>query len=164
MIGCSADKAAPSAYEQLFAASKAAGVEVLREQVFMIYRGAETFVTAPIASWAQIPATELRKGINVAFAYVSTKEPKVPPGYYTIKALANDIRLGTVAAKAQLIDRQGKVVVEIPARVEIHSLTVPSGARTIFVTTGAGPDARPHLWLRCSNGQCFLFGVFKLTA
>jgi hypothetical protein len=164
IAGCSTYHAASSPAAQLIAASKAAGIEVLPDQVFTVSRGNETFVTAPIASWLRTPAAELRNGVNIAFAYVAATEPKVPPGYYTIRAFADDIRVGTVPGRAQLIDRNGKVAAEIPGQVEIHSLTVPPNARTIFVTTGgASPEGRIRLWVRCDNGQCFLFGVFRVV-
>jgi hypothetical protein len=150
------------AVAQLIAASKVAGIEVIEDEVLSVSRGQETFITAPIASWVHTPATELRNGINIAFVYVSAKEPHVPAGYYTIRAFADDIRVGKVAGRAQLIDRNGKVAAEIPAQVEIHSLTVPPNARTVFVTTGDGPDGQLRLWHRCDNGQCYLFGVFSI--
>lgn len=153
---------AQDAVAQLISASKAAGIEVIEDEVLSVSRGQETFLTAPIASWVRTPATELRTGVNIAFVYVSAKAPNVPPGYYTVRAFADDVRVGKVAGRAQLIDRNGKVAAEIPGQVEIHSLTVPPSARTVFVTTGDGPDGQLRIWHRCDNGQCFLFGVFSI--
>lgn len=156
-------KRASTTTEELIAASKAAGIEVRADEVFTLSRGAESMVAAPTTAWAKIPATELRNGITFAFAHFSTTEPKVPPGYYTLKSFADDIRVGTVAGRVQLIDRAGKVAAEIPTEVEIHSLTVPAESRTSFITTTApspqGPN-RSGAWFRCSNGQCIPIHIF----
>jgi len=159
-------KRAPTPTEELIAASKAAGIEIRADEVFAISRGTESLVTAPTTAWAQIPATELPKGVTFAFAHFSTIEPKVAPGYYALKAFADDIRVGTVAARVQLLDRAGKVAAEIPAEMEIHSLTVPADSRSSFVTTstGAAADVQPGnstaVWYRCSNGQCIRGRIF----
>lgn len=162
--GCNRRCPVPS--EDLIAASKAAGIEIRADEVFSISRGTESLVTAPTTAWAQIPATELPKGITFAFAHFSTTEPKVPPGYYALKAFADDIRVGTVEARIQLIDRAGKVAAELPAEMEIHSLTVPPDSRRSFVTTydGAAANVQPGtsigVWYRCSNGQCLRRLIF----
>ena len=156
---------------QLLEASKEAGVQVNAEEVFTLSRGAETVAVAPIAGWEQVPATDLRKGVNVAYAYFSTQEPKVPAGYYTLKAYADVNGVGTVAARVQLVDRGGKVVGEIPAEAEVHSLTVPPTAasqRTFVTTTDdreavatqVAPGIRPRIWIRCPNGVCLRWVVF----
>lgn len=149
--------------QQLVLASRKAKVKVHREEVFSISRGTETVAVAPIAGWEQIPATQLRNGVNIAFAYIDTAEPNVPRGYYTLKAYANVTDVGTIDAKVQLINRSGRVASEIPAQAEIHSLTVPpeAASRRTFVTTAAARQAnRPIIWLRCPNGVCFRFETF----
>jgi len=166
IMACSAHKAAPNASQQLWEASKAAGLEVSRDEIFAISRGDESFVTVPIAAWAQIPASQLQKGVNFAFSYFSTTVPNVPVGYYTLRVFADGSRLGTVAAKIQLIDQHGKVTAEIPAQVEIHSLTVPPNSRTTYVTTSGEISTEPAgqsiwVWHRCSNGQCVLIDILK---
>lgn len=155
-------KRAPTASEELIAASKAAGIEVRADEVFTLSRGAESMVAAPTTAWAKIPATELRNGITFAFAHFSTTEPKVPSGYYTLKSFADDIRVGTVPARVQLIDQAGKVAAEIPTEVEIHSLTVPAESRTSFITATTPSAQSPNqggAWFRCSNGQCIRIAV-----
>ncbi|HEV7890330.1 MAG TPA: hypothetical protein VGP08_06810 [Pyrinomonadaceae bacterium] len=168
--GCSKPKET-NISDRLLEASKDAGVQVNPEEVFSISRGAETVAVAPIAGWEQVPATDLRKGTNIGYAYFSTQEPKVPSGYYTLKAFADVDNVGTVAARVQLLDRSGKVAGEIPAEVEVHSLTVPPEAASLrtFVTatddrvssqTQNIPGLRPRIWLRCPNGVCFRIPVF----
>jgi hypothetical protein len=163
--GCCPRKTGPITSEEFLTASKAAGVDVRADQVFAISRDAESVITAPTTAWAQIPATELPKGVTFAFAHLSTLEPKVPAGYYTFKAFADDIRVGTVDARVQLIDRAGKVAAELPTQIEIHSLTVPAESRISYVTT-SNPAARESAgdrvtyWYRCSNGQCVPVSMF----
>lgn len=163
--GCSGNKQDRTANEELVAASKAAGIDIRTDEVFGISRGTESFMSAPTTAWVQIPATELRKGVTFAFAHFATQEPKLPPGYYTLKAFADDIRVGTVDAKVQVIDQAGKVAAELPTQIEIHSLTVPDGSRASYVTTTNPvarqlPGDRVGAWHRCSNGQCVPIWLF----
>lgn len=143
----------------LLSASKSAGIDVRADEVFTISSGTESVVAAPTTAWAQIPATELRNGVTFAFAQFTTSEPKVAPGYYTLRAFANDIRVGSVKGRVQLVDRGGRVAAEIPAQIEIHSLRVPPGSNSSFVTTA--PGARRTIWFRCSNGECIRFPVLR---
>lgn len=163
--------------DQLLEASRAAGVQVHADEVFTLSRGSETVTAAPIAGWEQVPATDLRKGVNFAYAYFSTQEPKVPAGYYTLRAFADVNSVGTSAARVQLLDRDGKIAAEVPAEVEVHSLTVPQGVGSLrsFVTATDDratlaaqvvPGIRPRLWFRCPNGQCIRMLVLseRMTA
>ncbi|MFY9554886.1 MAG: hypothetical protein WAV20_18205 [Blastocatellia bacterium] len=154
----------------LVSASKLARVKVHSEEVFSIARGTEALAVAPVAGWERIPATQMRNGVNIAFAYFDTKEPKVRRGYYTLKAYANVTEVGTVDARVELIDRSGRVAGEIPAQAEIHSLTVPpeAASRRTFVTTATAVQTpinpnRPRIWFRCPNGVCIIVGVFTDT-
>lgn len=142
--------------DQLLQASRAAGVNVHKEEVFTLSRGTETITAAPIAGWEQIPATALANGVEFAYAYISMEEPRVPAGYYRLKGFARASQPGTVEGRIQLIDQGGRVAAELPSQVEIHSMTVPAEAarsRT-FVTAVADRD-RSVIWFRCPNGVCF---------
>jgi hypothetical protein len=127
-----------------------------------ISRGDESFVTAPIAGWERIAPTELRGGVNIAFAYFDTHVANIPKGYYTLKAFANVTGVNTVPGTVQLIDQQHHVVAEIPAEAMVHSLTVPDGAssRRTYVTITRDGTAR-KIWYRCSNGSCILMHVLS---
>lgn len=160
------------AARQLLDASRAARVRVNPEEVFSVSRGAETFAVAPIAGWERVAAPELRKGVDVAFAYFDTLEPKVPRGFYTVRAYADVSGVGTIPARLQLIDRRGRVAAELPAEAEVHSLTVPREAASLrtFVTTTHDrsadaarpiPGVRPRVWLRCPNGTCLRWAIFE---
>ena len=156
---------------QLVAASRSARIRVNPAEYFSITQGKETFSAAPAAGWENIPPTAMRNGVTIGFAYFSTEDPKIPRGYYTLKAFADVKEVGTVAARVQLIARNGKVVTEIPAQADVFSLTVPpSSAKKVVITT----DARRHvtdgaspllpqgriICFCCSNGECVCFRGF----
>jgi hypothetical protein len=160
LLGCRPSES-ESPTEQLLGASKAANVQVHADEVFSISRGKQTFTAAPIVGWEQIPATALPNGVDIAYAYFATKE--VPKGYYKLKAFANPTGVGTVDGKVQLIDQGGKVAAEIPAQVEIHSMTVPEGAssRRTNLMTFTDEKGQTIMWARCPNGQCTKIVIIK---
>ena len=142
--------------EQLVKASKDAGVNIHADEVFTMSRGAETITGAPIVGWEQIPATAHANGVEFGYAYISTEEPRIPAGHYKLKGFARPSQVGPVEGRVQLIDQGGRVAAEIPAQVEVHSMTVPAeaaGARS-FVTAVSQGD-RNLIWFRCPNGVCF---------
>ena len=151
-----------SANDQLLTASKAAGVNVHAEELFTVSRGSETVTTAPIVGWEKIPATDLAKGVDFAYGYFSTQEPRVPAGNYTLRATADVRAVGTVKGRVQFVDRQGNVAAEVPADIEVHSLTVPAQAATqrSFVTSTLVVD-RIYVWHRCPNGVCVRFPILQ---
>lgn len=148
--------------DQLVEASKAAGVNIHVEEVFSLSRGSESVVAAPIAGWEKIPATALAKGVDFGFAYFATEEPRVPAGYYSLKGFADVKEVGTVKGRVQLIDRGGKVAAELPAEVEVHSMTVPPEAanQRSFVAALTTGD-RQRIWFRCPNGECIRIDVLR---
>lgn len=161
LYGCPPRSQSPG--EQLLEAGRGAGVEVHPEEVFTLARGDESITASPIKGWETIPATELRNGVNIAFAHFGIAEPKVPAGYYTLKAFADPTGVGTVEARVQLIDGQGGVAAELPALAEIHSMTVPEQARSqrSFITTGPAGQGRTVIWFRCPNGVCIRFQTLR---
>jgi len=155
---------------QLIAASRTAKVKIHRAQFFSMTQGTETFSAAPAVGWERTPPTELRNGANIAFGYFSLSDPRIPAGYYTLRAFADVKYTGTIEAKVQFIDRRGKVVAEIPAQAEVNSLTVPPGAESKppIITTAARranpalPMGRIIVCFCCSNGVCICVSVFRL--
>ena len=156
---------------KLVAASRSARIKVNPAEYFSITQGKETFSAAPAAGWENIPPTAMRNGVTIGFAYFSTEDPKIPKGYYTLKAYADVKEVGTVAARVQLIARNGKVVAEIPAQADVFSLTVPpSSAKKVVITTDArrhvaegAPSLLPQgriICFCCSNGECVCFRGF----
>ena len=158
---------------QLVAASRAAKVQVHPEEFFSMTQGTETFSVAPVVGWQRTPATDLRKGVNIGYGYFSTAEPRIPRGYYTLRAYADVNDVGTIAARIQFIDRSGRVAAELPAQADIHSLTVPPGAASIrpTISTASGrvteamrpmlPGGRIIVCFCCSNGVCVCFVIFR---
>ena len=141
--------------DQLLKASRDAGVNVHKEEVFTLSRGTETITAAPIAGWEQIPATALANGVEFAYAYISMEEPRVPAGYYRLKGFARASQPGTVEGRVQLIDQGGRVAAELPSQVEIHTMTVPEEAsRSRSFITSLNEGDRTLLWHRCPNGVC----------
>jgi hypothetical protein len=147
----------------LLEASAAAGIDVRAEEVFSISRAGDSFAAAPIVGWENVAATELRDGVDIAFAYVALSEPEVPAGYYTLRAFADATEVGTVDARVELVDDQGEVRAELPAQAEIHSLTVPDPApfRNTFILAQPDRLGRTLIWLRCPNGVCIRIPIFE---
>ena len=144
-------------------AAKEAGAPVRADEIVSYRNGAQTVTVAPITTWEQTPATALRNGVAIGFAYFSKATQDIPVGYYTLKASADVSKTGTIPATIQFVDRQGKVAASQQAVAEIHSLTIPPQAstRTSFVTIADEP--RPSsvsgrlvvvIWC-CPNGECF---------
>lgn len=146
--------------DQLLEASKAAGVNIHADEVFSVSRGSESFIGAPIAGWETIPATALPNGVDFGFAYFSTEEPRVPAGYYRLKGFADVRAVGTVKGRVQLLDRSNKVAAELPAEIQVHSMTVPAEASSqrSFLTAITTGD-RHRIWFRCPNGECIIIDV-----
>lgn len=102
--------------------------------------------------------------MTIGFVHFATADPKIPKGDYTLKAFADPTGVGTVAARVELVDRQGAVAAEIPAQAEIHSMTVPEQARSArtFITVGpVGPIEPIQIWFRCPNGVCIRMPVLR---
>jgi hypothetical protein len=155
---------------RLVAASRSARIRVNRAEYFSITQGTETFSAAPAAGWENIPPTAMRNGATIGFAYFSTEDRKIPKGYYTLKAYADVKEVGVVAARVQLIARNGRVVAEIPAQADVFSLTVPpNSAKRVVLTTDRrhGAEGTSPLLPQgriicfcCSNGVCVCFRAF----
>lgn len=147
--------------ERLLDAARDAGVEVRAQETFVLSSGEETVAIAPIAGWETVPASELANGVPVAFAYISSREVGVDEGFYTLRASADEIRLGTVDATVELVDRGDDVAGRIAAEAEIHATTVPARLpfETTFVTSRPDDLGRPTVWLRCPNGVCIRIPV-----
>jgi hypothetical protein len=160
--GCATLPQGSDSGSQLIAMSQAAGVQVHPQEVFTVSRGNETVTVAPKVGWEQVPATALPNGVDFAYGYFSTAELNVPRGYYTLRAIANPTGVGTVPARVQLIDRAGRVAAEIPAEIEIHSMTVPAEAALSRSFVSAIVSGRQQgIWLRCPNGQCIRLFILR---
>lgn len=157
LSGCSVTHGpSPAPTTQLLAASTAAGVQVHREEIFSLSRGTEAVSVAPIAGWESIPATALPNGVDFAFGYFDTREINIPAGYYRLRAFANPTAPGTVTGRVQFINRAGAVVAEVPAEIEVHTMTVPpeAASQRSFVAAVLDRQHQQGGWFRCPNGTC----------
>jgi len=131
-----------------------------------------SWFAAPAANLETIPATELPRGVDIGVAYFDLPGQKFPKGFYKIHAVADVKLVGRVEGKAQLINEKGETVGEVPATVEVKSMTVPAdvGSRltTVSICTGAacniggGTPPITGFWAcqSCPNGwhACFYVG------
>jgi len=130
VVGChtTTPPSAQSQADALRQAGERLGLPIRASSMASITSGGTTIITAPAANLETVPATELPRGINLAVAYLDGAAP-VPRGYYRLRAYADNVRLGTIPGRIELLDGTGRVVGEVLATVEVHSLTVPEEAR-----------------------------------
>jgi hypothetical protein len=136
-------------------ASATANVQIDSAQTLSVFRPGSAVAAAPLVSWADVPATQLANGVDFAFAYLASDELDVPPGYYTLRAVAEPTGPGLVPARVALLDHRGESVRQLEAEVMVHSMTVPEQRQFpgSIVTTVPGAE-HLTLWFQCSNGQC----------
>jgi hypothetical protein len=119
--------------ELLRGAGERLGVPVRTEAMLNLAQGGASLSTAPAANFETIPATELPRGVTFAVATVDSPDQGVPKGTYALRAFAEPRQVGTVEGRVQLVDAGGRVAGELPARIEIESMSLPSvmsGVRT----------------------------------
>jgi hypothetical protein len=162
--GCATRSSGYTTTAKFADAARAAGVHVRPGDIVSITDGSATFVTAAVQEWEQTPATALRKGADIAFAYSAGTGLGVPDGYYRVRAFADVSAIGTVAGTVQLVNQSGTEVAKLPATFEVHSLTIPekmSSNRTFTTITNEKPqEARRRIviWC-CSNGVCIIIST-----
>jgi hypothetical protein len=148
----------------LLASAEERGIAIDTSDALSLFNGKVGMVAAPIESFARVPATDLPRGVDAAFAYFSARRD-LPAGFYTLRVTAPDVRLGENAGAVQFLDSSGKVVAERKATILVHSLTVPPNAvervrivnSTVLGTPGADEVASAQVWILCSNGQWICF-------
>jgi hypothetical protein len=136
--------------EALQRAAKEAKIALIAEHLTCDIGPGLAVVTAPIAR-KEIPTEqELKKGVDLAYAYVSLPPAaKVKPGFYVIRVVTPgfDFKGGTV--KVSLVDPQGK------AAYSFQGSTAPLGAG------GGAPSADESLGNAvpfgkvCGSKKCF---------
>jgi hypothetical protein len=147
----------------LIDASVQTGVDINADETLTMVRGRAAFVFAPIQGFERVPALSLPDGVDMAFAYIS-KRRNLPTGFYTIRATADQVRLGDITAKVQFIAQDGSVAEEVPARIRVNSLTVPTQApeRVVIVNStrlsnNLNKVEADQFWIICSNGMIICF-------
>src|SRR5690349_3270637 len=122
-------------------AGKRLGVPVRTERMVHLAQGSVSWFAASVANLESTPATELPRGVNIGVAYFDLLGQKFPKDFYKIRAFANVKQVGRFEGKAQLINDQGAIVGELPATVEVKSMTLPerspSGLTSLTVCSGA---------------------------
>lgn len=139
-----------------------------------------TVVIGSITGMERIPATELPRGVDAAFAYLDLPagpggvKPNLPAGYYTFRVSASmqtveealkasggvppdttspEGRASVSGAEVELIDAQGRIAAVVPAQLGVFSLTVPPEAarqRTLVEPTIGARYI--NVWIVCPNG------------
>jgi hypothetical protein len=132
----------------------------------MVYlaQGNVSWFAASVANLESTPATELPRGVNIGVAYFDLLGQKFPRDFYKIRAFADAKQVGRLEGKAQLINDKGAIVAELPAMVDVKSMTLParptSALTSLTVCAGAacniggGTPPTVCFWIcfECPNG------------
>ena len=122
--------------KELTEAAKVMKVAAILDGFVFASRDDLIVLNAGIEGLEKIGSAELARGANIGLVYLAGKGPRgeliplranLPPGYYIVRAFVTP----SAAARAQLLDHQGKVVVEVPATVGAQSKEKPKGTVTI---------------------------------
>ena len=124
----------------LQAAVRKLGVAIRPEGRLELYQNRTTVWAAPAANLETIAAPSYGKGVDLGAAYLDLPGPvetkggsrvKVAKGFYRVRAVADDVqRVGKTGGHVLLVNAQGRTVAELPADVDIFSLTLPPEAKT----------------------------------
>lgn len=157
-----------------------AGVSVNLDSLTQGVGNGATLVIGAINGMEGIPATDLPRGVDAAFAYLDLPDgpggvkPNLPSGFYTFRVSAGlrtveealkasggvppdttsfEGRPSVPGAEVELIDAQGRVAFVVPARLGVFSLSVPPDAtkqRTLVEPTIGARYI--NVWIVCPNG------------
>ena len=153
--------------ESLEKAARHTKVNVNTMGMVSILRADSTIVIAPIREFDVSPATELKKGVNSAFAYVNSPDRNVPAGFYTLRVSAVDVKLGEVPGTLEYVDSRGHVANKSAIQLDIKSLTVPASSvlthsviniesRQVAHAGELTPVSRGEIvTVCCPNGYCW---------
>ena len=149
--------------EDIRKAGERLGVPVETENMVSFAQSGTTFTTATARAWRTTAATELPRRIDFAIAYLDSPGQRFAAGFYTLRAFAEPRGVGTVPGRIQVINAAGEVAGEVPATIDVRSLTVPpEAARTapsiaiigVPVTPAHGPTCKygNKICYCCTNG------------
>jgi hypothetical protein len=147
---------------QIQAAGRQLGVPVRTTRMVHFAQDGATFVTAPAANLETIPATELPRGIDIGVAYLDAPRQALPTGYYRLRAFGDPRGVGVTQGRVQWIGTDGRVALEIPATLDVESMTLPPRAAeeitTVTLTTIAAKESGGCLYkirvcYLCTNGE-----------
>ncbi|RWA81299.1 hypothetical protein [Mesorhizobium sp.] len=140
--------------------------------------GLESFETAIIDGFQNVPAAAYQKGVDVGIVRYHSDEDKLPDGYYKWSVHTDNAvtAIGRQSAVTELRDKSGMVVFSQPIAIEALSLTVAQTVPDpgVIVTFSSQPvtkgtkafnDATVQGIVCCKNGmcgQCFGKGCDKI--
>src|SRR4029079_9142100 len=78
LSGCASGGGSYGPNAAFLEAARSAGAPVRAEEIVTHSSGDQTVTIAPITTWERTPATQLRNGVNVAFAHLSRGTGQVP--------------------------------------------------------------------------------------
>jgi len=152
-------------------AAKGKGITLNTDGMFSVFRADSTIVVAPIREFDTSPATELKHGVNSAYAYIDSPKRNVPAGFYTLRVSAEAVKVGTVTGKLEYVDSHGKAVKTAPVEFDIKSLTLPNPPAFPHSIVSVGNHADPQtpvaggvtpafqtddpIIVCCPNGYCW---------
>jgi hypothetical protein len=148
--------------DQIQQAGRRLGVPVRTTRMVHFAQNGATFLTAPAANLETIPATQLPRGIDLGVAYLDAPRQAIPTGYYRLRVFGRPRGVGTTDARLQWIGMNGRVAAEVPATVEVSSMTLPAqaaeGITDVTISTVAARPREGCLYKvlvchRCPNGQ-----------
>lgn len=157
--------------ESIRQAGKRLGVPVRTERMVHFAQSGASWFAAAAAKLETTPATELTHGVNVGVAYFDLPGQKFPKGFYKMRVFADVKQVGRVEARGQIVNDKGEIVGELPATVDVKSMTLPerpmSRLTPVALCTGAacniggGTPPIVGFWAcyDCWNGMiiCFHF-------
>src|SRR4051812_45236958 len=127
--------------DSLEKAARRSKVNINTQGMVSVLRADSTLVIAPIREFDRSPATELKKGVNSAFAYIDSADRKIPAGFYTLRVTADGPALGAVSGTLEYVDSRGETASKSNVQLDIKSLTVPN------------PPAFPHAVISVETRQ-----------
>ena len=141
-----------------------AGVAINPAETYSVVRSRSSFVLAPIRGYENVEAISLPQGVDVAFGYFQSATNRIPAGFYKLRASAPDVRLGKITGTLQFIAQDGSVALEVPARMDVRSLTLPERPLTkrtfiesVVVMSALTRNRQRMSWIICSNGLIICF-------
>lgn len=112
--------------------AKEKGEKINTLGMLSVLRADSTIIVAPLRSFDTSPATDLKKGVDSAYAFINSPERAIPAGFYTLRVSAETVQVGEVPGTLEYVDAHGKTVKRSAIQLDIKSLTVPQ------------PPAFPH--------------------
>lgn len=138
--------------ESLEKAAKDSKININTLGMVSLLRADSTLVIAPIREFDVTPASELKKGVNSAFAYIDSPDRNVPAGYYTLRVTADAPQIGEVPGTLEYVDSRGQTANKSSVQLDIKSLTLPH------------PPALPHTVINVESRRVAHAGDLALTA